>query len=147
MKSDRFKSYALVCVQAISLIVIFLSGSPLAKNPVLLIIEIAGVALGIWALVVMGWRNMNITPTVKAGARLVTEGPYRIIRHPMYAAVLLVAWPLIIGQYSLFRFAAGVILTIDLVLKLFYEESLLKNHFPEYAVYMKTTYRLIPFLF
>ena len=111
-----------------------------------LVMEIAGILLGIWAIVVMGWRNVNVSPLVKRDARLVTKGPYASIRHPMYSAVLLTLWPLIIDRYSLFRLAVGLILTVDLLLKIRYEEGLLKKRFPEYEAYMKVTKRLIPFV-
>jgi protein-S-isoprenylcysteine O-methyltransferase Ste14 len=95
----------------------------------------------------MGIGNMNISPLVKQGAVLVTRGPYRLVRHPMYLAVLLVILPLIIDQLSLLRMAAGIVLTADLIIKMLFEESLLMKHFSEYKTYMKTTKRLIPVIF
>ena len=144
--SDKLKSYTLVSIQMISLILIFISGSPTAKYSLWLIMEVAGIVLGVWAFITMGWRNMNISPMVKEGARLVTKGPYRLIRHPMYLALLLIIWPLIIDQYSAFRLIAAIILTANLVVKMFYEEHLLRKHFAGYELYMRTTYRLIPFV-
>jgi protein-S-isoprenylcysteine O-methyltransferase Ste14 len=64
----------------------------------------------------------------------------------MYSAVLLTIWPLIADQYSLLRLAAGLTLTVDLTVKMLYEESLLKKHFAGYEAYMKETKRLIPFV-
>jgi protein-S-isoprenylcysteine O-methyltransferase Ste14 len=84
---------------------------------------------------------------VKQGAVLVTGGPYRLIRHPMYLAVLLVIWRLIIDHFSLLRVAAGLILIIDLTIKMLFEEHLLKQRFVEYQAYMRTTKRLIPLIF
>lgn len=144
---DRLHAYALVSIQFISIGLILVSGGPFARSLPLLFIEIAGILLGLWAIIVMGWRNVNVSPLVRRDARLVTTGPYAVIRHPMYSAVLLTLWALIIDRYSLFRLAVGLILTVDLLVKIRYEERLLKNHFPEYAAYMKTTERLIPFVF
>jgi protein-S-isoprenylcysteine O-methyltransferase Ste14 len=104
-------------------------------------------AIGVWAFSVMGIGNINISPLVKQGVVLVTRGPYRLIRHPMYLAVLLVVWPLIIDSFSFLRIAAGLILTIDLITKMLFEEGLLKKQFVEYEAYMKTTKRLIPLIF
>jgi protein-S-isoprenylcysteine O-methyltransferase Ste14 len=64
----------------------------------------------------------------------------------MYSAVLLTIWPLIIDQYSLLRLTIGLVLTIDLIVKLLFEESLLRQHFAGYEIYMKETKRLIPFV-
>jgi len=60
--------------------------------------------------------------------------------------VLLTIWPLIVDQYSLLRLTAGLILTIDLIIKMLYEESLLRKHFAGYEIYMRETKRLIPFV-
>jgi len=88
MGTDKFKAYALVFIQGISIVLILLTGWPLAGYIPLLIIQIAGVILGIWAVVVMGRENTNITPLVKQDSHLVTNGPYAFIRHPMYSAVV-----------------------------------------------------------
>jgi protein-S-isoprenylcysteine O-methyltransferase Ste14 len=146
MNKDKFKAYTLVFIQAISILLILVTGWPFASYIPLLIIQIAGGMLGIWAIAIMGRTNTNITPLVKQSAILVTNGPYAFIRHPMYSAVLLAIWPLIIDQYSLFRLTIGLVLTIDLIVKLLYEESLLRQHFTGYEIYMRETKRLIPFV-
>jgi protein-S-isoprenylcysteine O-methyltransferase Ste14 len=146
LKKDRFIAYLLVSVQFAAVIMILVSGGLFAKRLLLLAVEIAGLTLGIWALAVMGRHNLNVTPLVKQDAQLVTKGPYAVIRHPMYAAVLLTIWPLILDQYSLFRLIAGIVLTGDLIVKMLYEESLLKRNFEGYAAYMRNTKRLIPFV-
>lgn len=146
MRIDKFKAYALVSIQAIFIVLILGTGWPLAGFIPLLIIQIVGGMLGIWAFVIMGRKNINVTPLVKQDAHLVTNGPYSFIRHPMYSAVLLTIWPLIIDQYSLLRLTAGLILTIDLIIKMLYEESLLRKHFAGYDIYMRETKRLIPFV-
>lgn len=147
MTADRIKARVLVIIQLGCIIYIFASGSPAAHQPLLLLLQILGLAIGIWAFIAMGIGNMNISPLVKQGAVLVTRGPYRLVRHPMYLAVLLVIWPLIIDQLSLLRIAAGIALTADLIIKILFEESLLMKHFSEYKTYMKTTKRLIPVIF
>jgi protein-S-isoprenylcysteine O-methyltransferase Ste14 len=146
MGTDKLKAYTLVSIQVISIGLILVAGWPLAGYIPLLIIQIAGVMLGIWAIVIMGIKNTNVAPLVKQNAHLVTNGPYAFIRHPMYSAVLLAIWPLIIDQYSLLRLAAGLILTVILIIKMLYEESLLRKQFAGYEIYMRQTKRLIPFV-
>ena len=65
MGTDKFKAYTLVSIQVISIVLILVTGWPLAGYGPLLIIQIAGVMLGIWAIVMMGRKNTNITPLVK----------------------------------------------------------------------------------
>lgn len=142
MKSDKIKAYIMVSMQFICLILIFASGRPFAKNYLLLALEITGVALEIWAVITMGRHNLNITPLVKQEVQLVTWGPYRFIRHPMYLALLLIIWPIIIDHFSLFLLITGLVLTLVFIVKLFFEESVLKNHFVEYEDYMNREYIL-----
>jgi protein-S-isoprenylcysteine O-methyltransferase Ste14 len=147
MTADKIKARIIVVIQLSCIIFIFASGSPVANHFLLLVIQIAGTAIGIWALFVMGIGNINISPRVKQGAVLVTRGPYKLIRHPMYLAVLLVTWPLIIDRFSFLLITAGFILTMDLIIKMLFEERLLKQQFVEYEAYMRTTKRLIPLIF
>ena len=103
MNADKLKAYALVTVQMAGIAAILLTGPPLAGAVFPLLIEIAGVGLGIWAVAAMGVGNTRVAPLVKKDARLVTRGPYALIRHPMYSAVLLTLWPLVVDQFSLLR--------------------------------------------
>lgn len=146
MGIGRVKAFALVAIQGVAIAWVLITGRPFAGSILLLILQIAGVLLGVWAIAAMGIGNTNISPLVKQDAQLITDGPYAFIRHPMYSAVLLAIWPLIADQCSPLRLAAGLILTADLVVKMLYEESLLKERFAGYETYMEKTKRLIPFV-
>ncbi|MDQ3261228.1 MAG: hypothetical protein M3Q00_10690, partial [Pseudomonadota bacterium] len=50
---------------------------------------VASIALGIYTLLYNRLGNFNIRPEPKASGRLITSGPYRLIRHPMYSALTL----------------------------------------------------------
>ncbi|WEK45819.1 MAG: isoprenylcysteine carboxylmethyltransferase family protein [Candidatus Andeanibacterium colombiense] len=106
----------------------------------------AGLALAIWARVTLG-RDWSVNVTLKEGHELVTGGPYALIRHPIYTAVIL----LVIGLFLLFETLGGV-LGVGLVvlgcwIKLRQEEVLMIGQFPEsYPAYMARTKRLIPFV-
>jgi protein-S-isoprenylcysteine O-methyltransferase Ste14 len=127
---------------------IFLYLSPwLAEGFVLQSIEFTGIALAIWALLTMNKSKLNIAPQPRKNAILVTSGPYAIIRHPMYTSIILAMTPLIISHWDSGRFAVLMFLYVNLILKLLFEESLLRSYFESYEEYMKGSWRVIPKLF
>ncbi len=140
-------SWLLVFIQFFALGLIFVTGPPFPTNPIGFAVEIAGIGLGIWAVLAMGFGNFNIVPDPVRNARLVKSGPYSLIRHPMYFALLLLTLPLIIDYYTLARLVVWLALLVDLVVKLNYEEGLLVEKVPGYAEYRKETYRLVPFVY
>jgi protein-S-isoprenylcysteine O-methyltransferase Ste14 len=106
-------------------------------------------ALGLWLLhrshVDLG-RNWSNTLQIREGHRVVTEGVYRRIRHPMYAALLLHA----LGQALVVpNWLAGpgflVAFVLLVALRLGPEERLMLETFgPTYAQYQSRTRRLLP---
>lgn len=136
-----------VFIQFISIGLLLYTGPLFADSKVLLIIEISGILFGLWAIHVHGIKNFNITPTPKHGAVFIRKGPYRIIRHPMYLAILIALAPLLIDDFSLPRLGVFMMLTLDLIAKLVYEEINLRKQFPEYEEYRGKSWRLIPFVF
>ena len=136
----------LVAVQVLALIYLAVTGPWLAP-PSLVWLEIIALYLGAWAVLSFNPRQLRIWPEVAPDAKLVTRGPYRWIRHPMYAAVLLLTLSLVLSRLTSGREVVWLILLADLVGKLRYEETLLVKRFPEYVAYRKRTWRLIPFVF
>jgi protein-S-isoprenylcysteine O-methyltransferase Ste14 len=142
-----WRSYVLVAVQFVCLAAIILSGPLVPPAPAWALVTMAGVLLGVWAVLAMRIPAVSVLPEVRPGARLVTRGPYRVIRHPMYSAVLLGSLGLVMGAPSLPRLALWLVLLADLVVKLNYEERLLAGRFNEYAAYRRRTWRIIPFIY
>ncbi len=82
-------SILFVLIQFLCLAVIGLTG-PIFANPfLLLLIELSGLFLGIWAVLIMRIGHFNIAPEPLSWSKMVSRGPYRIIRHPMYLALLI----------------------------------------------------------
>jgi protein-S-isoprenylcysteine O-methyltransferase Ste14 len=80
-------------------------------------------------------------------APLVTSGPYRFIRHPMYAGLDLVAlgWALSFGGWLTLLFAVLLIVLLDR--KAAREERILRARFASYDTYCARTRRLVPFIY
>ena len=106
----------------------------------------SGGALGLWALAAMPIRQLRVVPETHPRGRLVRSGPYRMIRHPMYSAVLLVAAGMLATKPAPARLAMGLALVLLLIAKLIREEKLLRAAYPDYAAYQASTWRLVPWI-
>ncbi len=107
----------------------------------------AGGVLGLAALAANRPGNFNIHPAPRAGGRLVAHGPYRWIRHPMYAAVLLLTAAATVVAASVPAALGWTLLLAVLIVKATLEERWLSAHHDAYAEYCRHTRRLVPGLF
>ncbi len=140
-----FKSLILVLVQAICSVYIVFSGGIIPKNVYSIIIFASGLLLGIWAMLEFRFR-FNIFPELLNDSVLVTSGPYRFIRHPIYTAVLLITLAYVTKQFTYINISLWVVLLIVLNIKLRYEEKFLMERFEEYEEYRSRTKTLFPFV-
>ena len=106
----------------------------------------AGVVLGGYTLSHNRIGNFNIRPQPKSTAQLITSGPYALIRHPMYSALLLGAAAFIIVDGSYLKIGLWIALAVVLLIKSRLEERLMAQRFSEYADYRAHTKRFVPFL-
>jgi protein-S-isoprenylcysteine O-methyltransferase Ste14 len=120
-----------------------------AENPFVVsigfIVCIAGMAFFVWARQTLG-KNWSQTVTVKKDHELVTTGPYRYVRHPMYTGGLTacIGSAMIAGGAWVFLF---VVLGALFLWRVGAEDKLMARQFPgEYPNYKKRTKALIPFL-
>ena len=114
-----------------------------------LVITLAGgsLALAAWTLLYNRPGNFNIRPMPKVHGVLVTNGPYRWIRHPMYTSLLLGSAALAWTSSHVIAWAAWSALAIILFLKSRLEERWMSKKHPGYAAYTLRSKRFLPWLF
>jgi len=120
-----------------------------ATRPVLIggiALIVLGSALALAGIAALG-RNLTATPRPKQGATLVTRGPYRFVRHPMYAGATLAAfgWALAVHGWLTLVYAAVLLAFFDI--KARREERWLREEIPGYAAHAQHVRRLIPFIY
>lgn len=109
-----------------------------------LLLTLPALALGIWILRHNRIGNFNIRPELKSGAQLIIEGPYALVRHPMYVAVL---W---LGLCAVVLYASAATLLLWGLLywvldrKAVIEETYLRIHFDDYEAYADKVGRFLP---
>ena len=115
-------------------------------SPVVIAIQMAGAALMVWARIAFGRRSFHAAANPTGGG-LVTTGPYRYIRHPIYTAACLFAWPAPLAYRSPPGIALAALLTAGAVIRMLCEERMVTERYPEYRDYAARTRRMVPFLF
>ena len=124
----RMKSILLVALQFLFL-GLLLWGTPVNKLSVLpAILLIISLCLMLTAVVAMQKSKWRVFPEPSANATLITHGPYRYIRHPMYTAIILFTAGLLINYFTWLRLIMVISLVIVLISKLTWEEKLLRQN-------------------
>jgi protein-S-isoprenylcysteine O-methyltransferase Ste14 len=106
---------------------------------------LAGIGLAVWARVHLG-RNWGMPMTLKDEPELVTSGPYRFIRHPIYSGILLALLGTAIAT-NLYWLIVLVVMACYFIYSARTEERLMASSFPDsYRSYKSRTKMLIPFV-
>ncbi|MEO8208513.1 MAG: isoprenylcysteine carboxylmethyltransferase family protein [Chloroflexota bacterium] len=120
-------------------------GMPLALAGLLLLALSA--LLGVAGLAgLQGGNALTAVPHPREGARLIETGAYRLVRHPVYGALILgaIGWSFV--RASAAALLASLALAIVLDLKRRREEAWLADRYPGYPAYASRTRRLIPWI-
>ena len=106
----------------------------------------AAVAIASAGLHALG-RNLTPLPHPKEGASMVTGGAYAIVRHPIYAGIILAALAWALAWRSPVTLALAIALFAFFDVKSRREERWLVEAFPEYANYRRRVKKLVPFVY
>ena len=116
---------------------------PLAPLAVSAMIMLAGLICGLWAKVSLQ-RSFGIAP---ANRGIIEAGPYRIVRHPMYAGYILVYIGFLLNNPTLHNLAVYAVAVVLQIARIVVEERVLSQD-PDYQAMMgRVRYRLVPGLF
>lgn len=104
------------------------------------LLAITGAGLSTWCLHQLG-RSFSI---MASSRELKTQGSYSVVRHPLYAAEVLLIAGVVIGHGALLAYGIGAVWLILQIRRAQYEEMVLRATFPEYAAYARRVPMLIP---
>ncbi|TAK47503.1 MAG: isoprenylcysteine carboxylmethyltransferase family protein [Xanthobacteraceae bacterium] len=116
---------------------------PVAVHYLSIILIIGGTVFSLYSVTRLG-RSISMMPEAR---RLVTDGPYGVIRHPLYLGegIALLGLTLqFFSAWSLFLFALQCAFQFE---RMKNEERVLADAFPDYAPYKERTARLVPGLY
>lgn len=112
------------------------------------------VALLIHGVILLGFTlyhnrpgNFSVYPEMIKGARLIRTGPYRLIRHPMYASLMMFVVGLALLNRHWVNWVGVGMVAVSVGIKIRLEERYLRAADPTYAEYVKGTRCLVPFVF
>jgi protein-S-isoprenylcysteine O-methyltransferase len=120
-------------------------GELFSRSPWVILGQVAALALMVWARTTFHAGQFRVVPA-PAGGPLLTRGPYRFIRHPMYAGAMLLVWSSVLGHRSMINAGLALLATAAMLIRVADEERALRAHFPDYPEYARRTKRLIPYI-
>jgi protein-S-isoprenylcysteine O-methyltransferase Ste14 len=133
-------------VMGAALVGLYLTGKLFSLQPIAIALQVLAVALMVWARLAFGRRSFHASADPTSGG-LVTAGPYRYIRHPIYTAACLFGLGGVVAHWSLLSAALFLLLFLGGLARMLCEERLIKHTYPEYVEYSKVTKRMIPYVF
>ena len=132
-------------ILAAALVVLILRKSFFAEGSILIAIQILAAMLMIWARITFGLRSFHAAANPTEGG-LVTTGPFKFIRHPIYASVIYFILASVISHLSLLNIFLTVVCYLGAAIRIYLEERLILTKYLEYSEYAKRTKRIIPFI-
>jgi protein-S-isoprenylcysteine O-methyltransferase Ste14 len=130
----------------VGLATLVLTHALFSNAPTVIASQGAAVLLMLWARATFGSRSFHATADPTAGG-LVTTGPYRFVRHPIYTAVVLFTLAGVSVHRSATSLGLAALVVIGAIGRMLLEERFLGQQYREYDAYAARTARMIPFVF
>lgn len=140
------KSIIFVFIQLLCIVLLFWQYGLYCHN-YWISLQLLAVGIALSAIWQFSWPQLSITAVPKQKGLMIKSGPYQYIRHPMYLSVLLYFTAFLLNDLNVFSLVVYLILVIDLLLKMNYEEKLLKEKYVDYSDYCKGSKKLLPFIY
>jgi protein-S-isoprenylcysteine O-methyltransferase Ste14 len=106
---------------------------------------VAGFGLATWAIIANRFFSAVVRIQKERGHTVITDGPYRIVRHPSYAGAVLAYLAIPVMLDALWALAPAVLTIAAVVIRTALEDRTLCAELPGYAQYtQRTRYRLLP---
>lgn len=134
-------------------LIALISGDSVADVPGLivaqvmgLVLALGGAALSVWSLMQHGW-SVSPFPRPVDDAHLVSSGPYRFVRHPMYSGIVLFTLGVGLAYANPAVLLASFTFLVFFMAKTGREEDMLVEAVPGYRTYRsEVSWRLVPFI-
>lgn len=117
-----------------------------ANRPAPIVAQVIAGSLLLWARLTFGVRSFHGGANPTEGG-LVTTGPYRWLRHPIYASFLLFLAAALFAHPGVVNAMLVGVAVVMIAVRIMAEERLVVVRYPEYAAYTARTKRIIPFVF
>jgi len=114
-------------------------------NPIAISIQVFSVALIFWSRLTLGVRSFHLAANPTEG-KLITHGPYRWLRHPIYAALIYFSGACLISFPYEWTLLSVIMITGGLFMRMILEEKSLRSTYPDYDAYCRKAKRIIPYL-
>lgn len=122
------------------------------SEPLPVWVEVSAMVLHVPCLLFLAWvtrENPYLSRVVKidtaGGHRVITTGPYALVRHPMYVAVIILVFAVPVALGSRYALIPAAMLVVILLVRTALEDRTLHAELPGYPAYaQKTRFRLIP---
>ena len=132
-------------VVAATLVALAATGKLFSASAPVIALQILAVALAVWARRSFPESAFRVSSGPAADA-VIRRGPYRLIRHPMYAAALLLIWVAVFSHITVWTLGLGLVVTGIVAVRIGVEERALQERYSDYSAYAHSTKAVIPFL-